>query len=172
MPKDMDRRFEDPPSLSASLADHLDFDPDRDRSPFFGIPSTHSGFRSELSADSEPESDSAGPWSPPAWHKSGSGWLRHHIPSSRSISRTRSRDPSPQYESAGEGDITIPANIPLPVSPAKGSPRNSPERDAMEGDEDKQIMETPTPPMQTPAQSPEPEVPNNCTLARWRQMTL
>ena len=68
------------PSLAGSVDDCYDVDLAHHRanhSPFFGIPSTHSGFRSE---ESEPdESDSAGPWSPPAWRKAGSGWYRQHL---------------------------------------------------------------------------------------------
>ncbi|KKY19407.1 hypothetical protein UCDDS831_g05376 [Diplodia seriata] len=98
------------PSLAGSIDDCYDLDAAHhraSRSPFFGIPSTHSGFRSEESETEE--TDSAGPWSPPAWRKAGSG--------------------CPPYESAGEGDAFMPANVPLPMSPLKQTPRTSPERD-------------------------------------------
>ncbi|KAH7036759.1 hypothetical protein B0J12DRAFT_677952 [Macrophomina phaseolina] len=118
------------PSLAASVDDCYDLDAAHhraSRSPFFGIPSTHSGFRSEESETEE--TDSAGPWSPPAWRKAGSGWYRHHHHHLSSDSPSRSRETSPQYESAGEGDAIMPANVPLPMSPLKQTPRTSPERD-------------------------------------------
>ncbi|OMP86460.1 hypothetical protein BK809_0003630 [Diplodia seriata] len=118
------------PSLAGSIDDCYDLDAAHhraSRSPFFGIPSTHSGFRSEESETEE--TDSAGPWSPPAWRKAGSGWYRHHHQHLSPDSPSRSRETSPPYESAGEGDAFMPANVPLPMSPLKQTPRTSPERD-------------------------------------------
>lgn len=109
--------FDDNPSLT-SLEDYHN---DRGQSPFFGIPSHHSGFRSEPESEPESSVESQGPWAPPAWRKSASGWYRNQVSAS-------SRETSPQYESAPEGDM-LAANIPLPASPLKGSPRNSPERE-------------------------------------------
>ncbi|KAL1627571.1 hypothetical protein SLS56_006292, partial [Neofusicoccum ribis] len=137
------------PSLAASVDDCYDLDAHQraSRSPFFGIPSTHSGFRSEESETEE--TDSAGPWSPPAWRKAGSGWYRHHHHHHLSPdSPSRSRETSPQYESAGEGDAFMPANVPLPVSPLKQTPRTSPERDLgwdarIKSEEDRDNDETP-----------------------------
>lgn len=121
--------FDDHASLSASLED---FEHDEQRSPLFGLPSQHSGFKS--SDESEPESEAArseGPWSPPAWRSKNTagGWYRHQPYAQDnknlkvSMSASRSRDTSPQYESAEEeGDRTMPANIPLPrgsMSPIK-----------------------------------------------------
>lgn len=126
--------YDDHPSLSASLEDF-----EHDRSPVFGLPSQHSGFKSEES-ESEEEVVSEEPWSPPAWRQQNAteDWYRHQ-PYPRddkllkaSVSASRSRGTSPRYESAKEEDedITLPANIPLPrgsVSPAKGrSPSPSP----------------------------------------------
>ncbi|EON66920.1 hypothetical protein W97_06323 [Coniosporium apollinis CBS 100218] len=130
--EDLHQMLESHPSLAASIED---YEPsNRDRAPFFGIPSTHSGFRSE---ESEPESESAGPWSPPAWRKAGSGWYRHQLAPS---SMSGSRQTSPQaYESCGEGDFTVPANIPLPMSPLKQTPRTSPERDVKQEPEAKYL---------------------------------
>ncbi|KAI4221263.1 MAG: hypothetical protein L6R36_007025 [Xanthoria steineri] len=120
--------FDDHPSLSASLED---FEPN-DRSPNFGMPSQQSGFKSE---ESEPEGDSnsEGPWSPPAWRKqvADAGWYRHQPYAQEnhhlkpSISPSRSRRTSPPCRSAKdeEGDTILPANIPLPrgsISPIKG----------------------------------------------------
>lgn len=125
---------DDHPSLSASLEDFEH----NDRSPTFGMPSQHSGFKSE---ESEPEGDSnsEGPWSPPAWRRqvADAGWYRHqpyaqdnqHL--KPSMSPARSRHTSPQYRNANEeeGDTILPANIPLPrgsMSPVK-EPSPSPE---------------------------------------------
>lgn len=136
----LDQEFDDHPSLSASLED---FEHNENRSPLFGLPSQHSGFKSDES-EVDAESNSEGPWSPP-WTKQSAagGWYRHqpYLADNRSLkqalSNSRSKDTSPQYESAREEyeDITIPANIPLPrgsLSPVKErspSPPPSPERD-------------------------------------------
>lgn len=137
----LDQEFDDHPSLSASLED---FEHNETRSPLFGLPSQHSGFKSEES-EADVESTSEGPWSPPAWKKQNAagGWYRHQpYPSDNRnlkprLSNSRSKDTSPQYESAREEeeDITIPANIPLPkgsLSPVKEqspSPPPRPKRD-------------------------------------------
>lgn len=136
----LDQAFDDHPSLSASLED---FEHTENRSPVFAIPSQHSGFRSD---ESEPdaESNSEGPWSPPAWRKPNiaTHWYRHqpYAQSNQGLkpsnSPSRSRGTSPQYENArdDDGDLTIPANIPLPrgsLSPVKErspSPSPYPER--------------------------------------------
>ena len=137
----IDDMFDDHPSLSASLEDfeHNGSPELANQSPLFNIPSIHSGFRDDQS--DLPESESGGPWSPPAWKRhsgigqGGSGWYRQHSylrhrPGSLSegCSARVSRETSPQYESAQEGDITIPANVRLPTdSPLKRSPSPSPE---------------------------------------------
>ena len=136
----LDQAFDDHPSLSASLED---FEHTENRSPVFAIPSQHSGFRSD---ESEPdaETNSEGPWSPAGWRKPNvaTHWYRHqpYAQSNQglkpSVSPSRSRGTSPQYESAcdDDGDLTIPANIPLPrgsLSPVKErspSPSPYPER--------------------------------------------
>lgn len=140
---DLDNMFDDHPSLSASLED---FEENQNRSPLFGLPSQHSGFKSEES-EADAESSAGDPWSPPGFRKSntgGTGWYRHQpynhdrLDLRPSISASRSRETSPKYEDALEGDlegdITLPANIPLPNgtdSPVKRrspSPDPSPER--------------------------------------------
>ena len=119
--------YDDHGSVTASVED---FDAsDRVRSPAFGmgvpyLPSHHSGFRSE---ESEPDSESAGPWSPPAWRKAGSGWFRQHSAANNFCDGALgSRQTSPMYdgskEGGGEGDITLPINVPLPASPARNTP--------------------------------------------------
>ena len=124
--------YDDHGSVTASMED---FDAsDRARSPVFGtgvpyLPSHHSGFRSE---ESEPESESAGPWSPPAWRKAGSGWFRQHSAANNYCNGALgSRQTSPMYDSSreggGDGDVTLPINVPLPASPARNTPLTSPE---------------------------------------------
>ncbi|KAL8904918.1 MAG: hypothetical protein Q9207_002948 [Kuettlingeria erythrocarpa] len=112
--------FDDHPSLAASLEDFEH----NDRSPTFGLPSQHSGFKSD---ESEPEGDSTseGPWSPLAWRSqtADAAWYRHqpYAQDSRllrpSKSPSRSRTTSPQHqcaEAAEEGNTILAANIPLP----------------------------------------------------------
>lgn len=134
-----DHAFDDQNSIGASIVDDLEPSDRSTRSPLFGIPSIpshHSGFRSEVASDRDAESeDSSGPWSPPAWRRAGAGWFKQppeeehaendDAPSRLAQkSRSRSRDTSPSYESAGEGDVTLPARGPL-ISP---TPRRTPVR--------------------------------------------
>ncbi|KAL9622327.1 MAG: hypothetical protein Q9160_003338 [Pyrenula sp. 1 TL-2023] len=141
-----DQMFDDHPSLSASLED---FEDNPERSPMFGIPSQHSGFKSEAEeSEADAESSNGSPWSPPGFQKhrslgSGSGWFRQDLYGAQrdrldlrpSNSPSISRQSSPEYQDAEEGDIdlTIPANIPLPRgtdSPLKGrSPSPAPVQD-------------------------------------------
>jgi hypothetical protein len=129
----LDNVFDDHPSLSASLEDFEHNEPhcENNRSPLFVIPSHHSGFYKSDDGDSDiPESDSGGPWSPPAWRRepsAGAGasnngmWQlyrpsphRHEQRGSKSNAHgnrsplKRSRETSPLYESANEGDTTLP----------------------------------------------------------------
>ena len=165
-PATMNNLFESHPSLSASLED---FESNDTPSPVFRVPSQHSGFKSEEASEAGAASNSEGPWSPPGWRKSdaSSGWYRHqpygHIspPMRFSASGSRSRETSPQYESADEDkeDYTIPANIPLPrgsLSPIKErtpspAPIDNPEREPEQSPE-RRIKE----------ESMVPEDPNNC----------
>ena len=129
--------YDDHPSLDASLTDFEH----NERSPVFGLPSQHSGFKSSEESDSEDEPVSEEPWSPPAWRQqtAAGDWFRQKpFPDPKdntllkpSTSASRSRGTSPQYESAQEDeDLTVPANIPLPrgsMSPVKeASPSPSP----------------------------------------------
>ena len=122
----LQREFDDHPSLAASLED-------------FETPGTGSeprfNFYSIRNPDVETDSDSTGPWSPPAWRRAGSGWFQHDTsrlaalpsPSYTRSSPSRSQEASP-LDDGGDGDITLPANVPLPGSPEKGrSPSPSPE---------------------------------------------
>ncbi|KAK5139313.1 hypothetical protein LTR04_003692 [Oleoguttula sp. CCFEE 6159] len=119
-------------SIAASLED-FERAEQRTRSPAFGIPSQYSAFRS----DSELSEELDQSYSPPAWRKAGSGWYNHQ---QFANTPSQSRETSPQYESAGEGEPTAvfpgPAQIPLPGSPLKGrSPSPSPEPPYPRGDE-------------------------------------
>ena len=138
---ELDNVFDDHPSLDASLED---FESNTQRSPMFGLPSQHSGFRSEDSEGEEGEVEDPvhDRWSPPGFqheYVQSSGWYRHQ-PYLRkgnphqlkptiglSVSPSQSREPSPQYEDALEGpakgrgdratpgDISVAANVPLPA---------------------------------------------------------
>ncbi len=139
----LDAMFDDHPSLSASLEDFEHNENRSPTSPTFGLPSQHSGFKSDESEADLESSD--GPWSPPggssaAWRRDSAvgGWYRHqpylqeNQSPKASASPSRSRNTSPQYESAreDEGETILPANIPLPrgsMSPVKErSPSASP----------------------------------------------
>jgi len=129
----IDQMFDDHPSLSASLESFDQNDPPSDpqRSPLLGISALHqSGFKSNGydSSSNLQDSENVDPWSP-SWqqprnrHSTG-GWL-HHQPYNRQLNRysnpgsahvngsplKRSRESSPEYDSAPEGDITLPANV-------------------------------------------------------------
>ncbi|KAL8824339.1 MAG: hypothetical protein Q9191_005118 [Dirinaria sp. TL-2023a] len=128
----LDRMFDSHPSLSASLESM------ENRSPVFGLPSQHSGFKSEES-EADTESNSEEPWSPPAWRnqQAAGGWYRHqpypehNTKLKPSASPSRSRGTSPQYESAREreGETIVPANIPLPRGSRSPTKEQSPERE-------------------------------------------
>ncbi|KAJ5662242.1 uncharacterized protein N7477_009858 [Penicillium maclennaniae] len=152
---ELDHVFDDHPSLDASLED-FENNSNAHRSPLFGMPSQHSGFRSEESDGEEDPAEDR--WSPPGLrqhdHVQGSGWYRHQ-PYLRqgnlherlelkptvglSQSPSGSRDPSPQYEDASEsptkgktdedaesGDVTVAANVPLPMGPGTPQTGRSP----------------------------------------------
>ena len=126
---DLDHGFDDHPSIAASLED---FEEQERRSPLFGIPSQHSGFKSENDGSEMDDQSSAGaPWSPPGFRNRntpGNAWFRED-PYGRFALRpppsaSRSRHTSPEYEDAREPEeLTLAANIPLPrdgtVSPMK-----------------------------------------------------
>ena len=133
---DLDETFSDHPSVSASLED---FEERPTRSPLFDLPSQHSGFKSEPEASDADEQSSVGePWSPPGfkrqYSRGGSGWFRHDPYDTKgkynlrpSMSPSRSRQTSPEYQDALEqdDDPTLAANMPLPK--ATDSPERSPE---------------------------------------------
>ncbi|KAH8884613.1 hypothetical protein GQ53DRAFT_730350 [Thozetella sp. PMI_491] len=102
--------------LDASLQD---FEPSIGSPPPFGYPSAHSGFRSDDTvASSDLEEDdsvaSAGGYSPPAWRRLGNGdrssgfWRKSDNFPNFGLRYddidSRSRETSPEYESADEGE--------------------------------------------------------------------
>ncbi|GAB1315987.1 Cytochrome c-like domain protein [Madurella fahalii] len=77
----------------------------------FGYPSAHSGFRSDDTASEASDSGaSAGGYSPPAWRRLGNGdrssgfWRKSDNLMMMYDDVGRSRESSPEYESADEGD--------------------------------------------------------------------
>ncbi|KAJ5226002.1 hypothetical protein N7468_007227 [Penicillium chermesinum] len=126
---ELDDVFDDHPSLDASLED-FENNSNAHRFPLFGMPSQHSGFRSEDSDEeiSDPANDR---WSPPTLRGhdfvQGSGWYRGQ-PYTRptdlqgqrlelkptaglqNMSPSLSREPSPQYEDALEDPTKTKAN--------------------------------------------------------------
>lgn len=111
----LQHEFDDHPSIAASLEDFESSEPRH--SPILDIPSHHSGFKA-ADLESEPgSSDSAGPWSPPAWHRPATGWFNNDILIANAAtayrSPTRSRESSPEHDDE-------PTKIPLPYSPEKG----------------------------------------------------
>lgn len=114
---DLDNVFDDHPSLDASLED-FENNSNARRSPTFGLPSQHSGFRSESDGE-EDDTIHGGRWSPPGCRGHdfvpGSGWYRHQpyerkpdpdkllsLQPTVGIRQSQSREPSPQYEDAHE----------------------------------------------------------------------
>lgn len=140
---ELDHVFDDHPSLDASLEDFENNSSPRP-SPVFGLPSQHSGFRSEESDGEDEATPNGEVWSPPGDRRydfvQGSGWYRHSpytrkfdqdrptLKPTVGLSPSQSREPSPQYEDAMEaptevqrsvsadtGDVTLAANVPLPT---------------------------------------------------------
>lgn len=131
-------QYDDTTSLTGSLGDFSDSD--KQQSPMFGLPSQHSGFRSELS-ESEHEEDAGdeeimsdeSPWSPPGYRQptSAGAWYRHQ-PYAQNVERLKAGSASRSGgTSAGIGnvdddeDATLAARIPLPrgsTSPLRDSP--------------------------------------------------
>lgn len=110
--EELEGLFDDHPSLDASLQDFEQGSsemgaPSVSASSRFGYRSHHSGFRSdsesEMAADG---SDSGGRFSPPAWRRDGDGnrssgfWGSKHGGGGGG----RSRESSPEYESADDGE--------------------------------------------------------------------
>jgi hypothetical protein len=131
----------DVPSLSASLEA---FNPERSmHSAYSGRSNMHSSRWSMPQEEHESETESDGPWAPPAWQKSNNQWLRK---SHLSESATRSS------RSPFEREVT-PSRIPLPESPLKQTPRTSPE--PMSEQEQSYMPENIASRMQSPSEEPQ-----------------
>ena len=174
--------FDDRTSLTGSLDDFSNEEGEQ-RSPLFGLPSQHSGFRSSEESEQEQEeqeSTSDSPWSPPmsAWRQptSAGGWYRHEpyvqnnarLQASKSVSASRSRETSPQYESAveEEEDTTMAAKIPLPrgsMSPMRESPVRQRSLTASPGPNGEEIFEEAEGKQDAVTGAPSP---NNCPSIR------
>ncbi|KAI9806040.1 MAG: hypothetical protein M1833_004447 [Piccolia ochrophora] len=132
--------FDDHPSLSASLEDfeHNGALSEHNRSPILNIASHHSGFYKSDDGQSDSHSESGGLFSPPAERRIGRGngahgWSAHRLYQQEPVSRSaqgmdsplqRSREATPQYESAEEGDTTLPANLTSPLESPRKRPSN------------------------------------------------
>ena len=130
--------------LDASLDDFAPSIGNPNRPPF-GYPSAHSGFRSDDMASETGVSDSeasAGGYSPPAWRRLGNGdrssgfWRKgddllmfdgEYIDDDDEVGR--SRESSPEYESADEGDEILAQAIRtrLPAGSVSPDKERSPE---------------------------------------------
>ncbi|KAI9714623.1 MAG: hypothetical protein M1828_001160 [Chrysothrix sp. TS-e1954] len=139
-------------SITASLEDFEGSSPrDSPRdSPILQMPSQHSGFRStsppERSLDREPSefslSDSAGPWSPPAWRRQGAGWFEQHdqLGVGPGAQKSPSHSTPGSRQSSPGGELILPASVALPPSPEKGrSPEDSPESDGLQSSRESSI---------------------------------
>lgn len=132
---ELEDAFDDHPSLDASLQDFEPGDSENGQSPRFGYPSHHSGFRSD--SDSEMAGSlSPGRFSPPAWRREGNGnrnagfWNRgSNILGKRSYD---SRESSPEYESADDGEdatLAAAARTRLPTGSLSPEKQRSPSPD-------------------------------------------
>ncbi|KAI4656656.1 uncharacterized protein J4E78_006546 [Alternaria triticimaculans] len=113
----------DIPSLSASLEA---FDPERSmHSAYSGRSNMHSSRWSVPQDEVDSETESDGPWAPPAWQKSQSSnhWYRKSLLGESAMRNSPSKSP---FEYRTDRDVT-PSRIPLPESPYKQTPRTSPE---------------------------------------------
>lgn len=163
--KDVRSQYDHDISLAASLEDFASLDQSRDMAPV-ELPSQHSGFRSSSVIEPESEADSpdsGSPWSPPAWRKPPSGWLKHGDrmaglsvaqPYQSPPSSEQSSPPDPDPRSHRGHDFTLPTEVPLPRTPSQQrSPSPNPE--ISHGDEG---QDTAT----TKVQGPDTPGPNNC----------
>ncbi|KAF3480526.1 uncharacterized protein GIQ15_05873 [Arthroderma uncinatum] len=100
---DLDNVFDDHPSLDASLEDFEE--QYAHRSPFFGLPSQHSGFRSGITETSPSDhggniSRSSSPWSPPGLRGTFPTPEPHHYQPQQQNQQTPTQQQSPGYHPA------------------------------------------------------------------------
>jgi hypothetical protein len=193
--EELEGMFDDHPSLDASLADFEPGSADLEPSPRFSLyPSAHSGFRSDDSDSEKAESLSGGGYSPPAWRRTKNGsrssgfWNRNDDPLHSAgrlgmRSRRNSRESSPEYESADEGEDAILAaalRTRLPTGSLSPEKRRSPSPDPYptgggefgrtfgeikkeESHDEKATLSSPLA-APVPSSLTTPENPNNCML--------
>lgn len=172
--EELEGLFDDHPSLDASLRDFEPGSSEIGQSPRFGYPSHHSGFRSDSESEMA-ESLSGGRFSPPAWRRDGNGNRSSGFwNNSRSMlgkrSREDSRESSPEFESADDGEdatlaqavrTRLPTGSLSPEKRRSPSPGLYPKGSVDFGDdfgghikrEEAQRMSLP------------PEIPSNCTFS-------
>jgi hypothetical protein len=135
--------FDDHPSLDASLQDFEHGSSDVPPSPCLrqnpGYPSHHSGFRSDSDSDSHSPapSGSNGRYSPPAWRRDDQGNRSSGFWDRVGVSRGDSRESSPDYESADDGeDETLAAAMRtrLPTGSLSPEKQGTPASDGFEDD--------------------------------------
>ncbi|KUJ21808.1 uncharacterized protein LY89DRAFT_384897 [Mollisia scopiformis] len=133
--EELEGLFDDHPSLDASLQDFEPTSSEIGHSPRFGYPSHHSGFRSDSESEMA-DSVSGGRYSPPAWrrldengNRSSGFWNKR--PTALGKRSRDSRESSPEYESADEGDDTLAAaaRVRLPTGSLSPEKRRSPSPD-------------------------------------------
>ncbi|CZS94503.1 hypothetical protein WAI453_008097 [Rhynchosporium graminicola] len=124
---ELEQMFEEHPSLNVSLQDFEPTSSEIGQSPRFGYPSHHSGFLSDTGSEMA-DSASGGRYSPPAWRRDengnrSSGFWNRSLLGKRG--REDSRESSPEYESADDGEdatLATAARTRLPtgsISPQK-----------------------------------------------------
>ncbi|KAI9729650.1 MAG: hypothetical protein M1818_008453 [Claussenomyces sp. TS43310] len=120
----------DHPSLDASLRDFEPGSGEVDQSPRLGLyPSHHSGFCSDEDSEVAESSVGRGGYSPPAWRRTKGG-LRSNGFWEANLRETRSsRESSPEYASADDGDATLAqaARTRLPTGSLSPEKRESPD---------------------------------------------
>lgn len=131
----LEELFDDHPSIDASLQDFEPGSSEIGQSPRFGYPSHHSGFRSDTDSEMA-DSVSGGRYSPPAWRRDGNGNRSSGFWNKRSTTLGKrsydSRESSPEYESADDGeDATLAqaTRIRLPTGSLSPEKQRSPSPD-------------------------------------------
>ena len=131
----LEELFDDHPSIDASLQDFEPGSSEIGQSPRFGYPSHHSGFRSDTDSEMA-DSVSGGRYSPPAWRRDGNGNRSSGFWNKRSTTLGKrsydSRESSPEYESADDGEdstLAAAARIRLPTGSLSPEKQRSPSPD-------------------------------------------
>lgn len=143
----------DIPSLSASLEA---FDPERSMHSAYSSRSNLHSSRWSIPPHDDPDSEteSDGPWAPPAWQKSQSSntWYRKSLLGDSAMRNSPSKSP---FDYRTDREIT-PSRIPLPESPYKMTPRTSPE--PIPEEEQRYLSSNIASRLQSPVDEPHPSV--------------